>query len=225
MQLNSRLYYDSKSANASVYVQNMRHFYLYDEGQNTLIMSDVFAGPTCDFENAPIKGAPQWNAIATADTSAMTPLEVLALITKHFNVAIDSITNSTTTAIISGDCQKVFGDGFSIPSIPQEYITFPVYDELVLEQIRNTTIIPANSVAGTSLIQPLTSNPTGSTVPALQVQTHFYIPDEFGYGTAPYACTNGCICQDPKKGTITQNLIFSILPCLDVHPGAATSDR
>ena len=223
MQLNNKLYYDSDSRNASVYVTNMRHFYLYDEGQNTLVLSDLIHGPVCADLEENLDGAPQWNAMTMLDTSTMTPSDVLHALTRHFDVAIESITNSTSIALMSGDCQKVFGEGFKMPSIPQDYKIEPVFDPLFLEQVRNTTILPLCGVAGQSLLIPVQTNGDGSTVPENKVQTNYAIPVEFGYASSDvYNVCNGCIVQDPIKGTMTQNLQFSLVPVYD-RIDAATS--
>ena len=113
---------------------------------------------------------------------------------------------------MSGDCQKVFGPGFIIPEIPQDYVIVPEYDPLFLDQIRNTTVLPFGGISGDGTgVRPIVVNTDGAAVEEFDDVTEFLIPEEFGYGgNAYYYPGIGALLQSKITGTIAQSYIFSI---------------
>lgn len=176
----------------------MRHFYLYDEAHNMLVLDDIFAGPAVSANATDHK----FDAVFP-DISGKTTEQIYDAFIKHFDIAINHLSNSTTLAIISGDCQKVFGEGFTVPEIPQSYAVTPEFDPLMLDQIRNTVVVPFAMNQGKSsfIAGHSDASPVSTLVP---------LPIELGYGSAAYSVTSGTILQDVIHGTISQCYMFGL---------------
>lgn len=84
------------------------------------------------------------------------PYTVDALLQYGFDM-IDRLTRSEDMGIMNGDILKAYGTNtLKLASLPDYYPLVPLFDPLVLEQMKNSTIIPSEVLSNLNILQDAT---------------------------------------------------------------------
>lgn len=120
--LYSNIYKDSDNLKAQQYMFNPQLFYKYDE------TGSEYGG----------RLVPQLMPQATGGT----PMTFAQLRTFYRSMT-DAIAYSEDIGVMSGDILKAYGEGslFKLEAVQPDYVVTPVYNEEVLNQIHNSTIV------------------------------------------------------------------------------------
>lgn len=131
----SNIYKDADNEKAQQYIMTPEIFYRYDEA------------------SSPNGGKLQSinNTLNLSSTDFRTPDEVLDMI----KVNLDKVAYSEDIGVMSGDILKAYGQNalFKITPVDPDYMVVPVYNEEVLNQIHNSTLVNAYQTGGGSITQ------------------------------------------------------------------------
>lgn len=119
----SNIYKDSDVDKAQLYMFNPRNYYVFSETASET------------------GGSLNWNAFPTHDatTTVWKMKDIMAALKRQ----IDQVAYSEDIGVMSGDVLKAYGSEklFKISPIDPDYEIVPVYNEEVLNQIHNSTVI------------------------------------------------------------------------------------
>lgn len=149
----SNIYKDSENMKAQLYMFNPVGFYKLSE------TGSKFGGSLILQQFVPQGSDPK--------------LLKLDEIQNYFDLAINAMSYSEDIGVMSGDVLKAYGQEklFKLSSVDPDYMVVPVYNEEVLNQIHNSTILPLDcSDAGINITQNpdtgfLVWNPTKCSFP------------------------------------------------------------
>lgn len=109
----SGVWKDSDAEKAQFYITSPNSFSIYD--------------PTTQTTGGSLK--------AVAVPAAMTYAELVAYVTPF----LEAILSDEDMNIMSGDIKKAYGESlYSLVLVPEDYVAFPIYDEVFLSQIQNS---------------------------------------------------------------------------------------
>lgn len=121
----SNIYKDSDSNKAQMYMFNPIAFYMYSETSSTN-GGELIPMPITDL---------------TSNTFQINSLSVLET---YLTNLINAVAYSEDIGVMSGDILKAYGQDrlFKLTPVEPDYSVIPVYNEEVLNQIHNSTIVP-----------------------------------------------------------------------------------
>lgn len=121
----SNIYKDSDSQKAQLYMFNPAGFYFYDE------------------TTSKYGGKLSWTN-QFKDTSNNDVLLNFNTVINDFNSMIAKVSYSEDIGVMSGDILKAYGQEklFKLSPVTEDYMIEPVYNEEVLNQIHNSTVVP-----------------------------------------------------------------------------------
>lgn len=128
----SGYYLDSNQDKAQTYFFNPRGFFVFSldtNGAGQLVYSQL------------TKHVPNADVTRVTDTSAT--LLAVSEIVAYGSSIIDPILAEEDFAIMGGDILKAFGSQnvYMVSQIPEDYVVYPSFDEEVLDQIQNLTLM------------------------------------------------------------------------------------
>lgn len=131
----SNIYKDSDSMKSQIYMYKPQWFYAYDE------TGSKYGG----------------RLIRVTTPSSMT----LAQMQETFEKLFAPLAYSEDIGVMSGDILKAYGQDrlFKLSSVEPDYTVFPVYNEEVLSQIHNMTIVQPNLSSTTTASWNITQDP------------------------------------------------------------------
>lgn len=158
----SNLYKDADNDKAQIYMFTPAIFYQYDE------TGSQYGG----------------KLVAKPLLKAITSLLTYSQIVTQLNAAIDAIAYSEDIGVMSGDILKAYGQDklFKISPVEPDYEVIPVYNEEVLNQIHNSTLVNTSTSPGVLDItqDPNTGyliwNPTFNQESLIQLQAFVNMP-------------------------------------------------
>lgn len=160
----SNIYKDSDNEKAQQYMFVPGYYYQYSETSES-------TGGSLQLMNLPAAGVPSTNT-TTGNFNFNTVLNIL-------DNMINALSASEDIGVMSGDILKAYGQGslFKLSPVDEDYTVEPVYNEEVLNQIHNSTLVnaitgvDADTRAKFNITQNLSSN-----TPYLQFDPEF--PEE-----------------------------------------------
>lgn len=124
----SNIFKDASSSKAQMYIMNPYSYYVYDE------LSTPNHGSYL-----------QYNVIKPNSSSSLLKADDIINI---LETQLDAILNSEDIALISGDISAAYGGTLAVLSdILEDELIVPAYNEAVLSQIHNATILPSGLVS------------------------------------------------------------------------------
>lgn len=119
-----------------------------------------FFDPVSYYEYQPVESTTGGMLKEVTWTSLTTNYKVSDLIDK-LNSLLFSILQDEDMNIMSGDILKAYGSEnmLRLPQLPEDYMLYPIYDEMVLTQIQNMSITNRDNADITQEDQLLVSNP------------------------------------------------------------------
>lgn len=156
----SNVWLDSNNAKAQSYIFVPLYFYQYSESTNPK-GGELVAKPWSS-----------WISASTDYPSHMKPtLLSLSQVKAYMNSLIDVLYQSEDIGTMSGDILKAYGEGglFKLTPVAEDYSVKPVYNEEVLNQIHNATILNnsyhnGGTAAGSTSVFNITQNPDTLTI-------------------------------------------------------------
>lgn len=129
----SNIWADSADAKAQVYQFIPAYFFKYNE-TGSKFGGQLLATEWC-----------RWDTASSTFPSHDKPVQPVTFqqIQTYMNALIDALYMSEDIGIISGDILKAYGQGnlFKLTAVTEDYSVQPVYNEEVLNQIHNATIL------------------------------------------------------------------------------------
>lgn len=126
--LTSNIFKDAETIKSQAYVFVPSHYWVYAEGPTSTDLNQLNAIPY------------GWNPTAALPMGAqLTTTQLLDIL----NVQIQALVESEEIGIMAGDILKAYGAGnlIQVPSIAEDYVTVPNYDQEALVQINNATVL------------------------------------------------------------------------------------
>lgn len=204
----SNVWADSSDAKAQLYMFNPYYFYQYSE-------VTVGGGSL-----QPVEWC-KWTKNSTVYANQFNPtLKSFSEFVDYCDTLINSLSQSEDIGIMSGDILKAYESGnlFKVTAIEPDYTVSPVYNEEVLNQIHNATVLfetyrtPTNTWAITQDVnsQTLLFNPEMATEPynvnglVINMPWENVTPANTMVGTRLSCCTKSVITVDPTPTTHTE---------------------
>lgn len=151
----SNIWADASNPKAQLYQFVPLYFFKYSETTNPK-GGELIAQPFST-----------WVSDSTQYSSHMAPtLQTVDWAIEYLNGLIDALHQSEDIGVMSGDILKAYGQGslFKVTAVPEDYTVTPVYNEEVLNQIHNATVIcdtfhNGGTMAGSTSVFNITQDP------------------------------------------------------------------
>lgn len=134
---------------------NLPHLYIYDrheqlfssvyldyESQKSQAyiprLSDAYRYALVNKDEGTVVGELQLKTILPPGGGTITMKNFLDMVEAFYN----SFANNTDFATISGDMGRTFNELWEMDILPEDYLVLPGRNDLVLQQIRNSTVVP-----------------------------------------------------------------------------------
>lgn len=151
----SNVWADASNPKAQLYQFSPMYFYQYQENTNPQggVLKPI---PFCtfDYENMLYRSHGRVSQMSVEQMK------------RYLNALIDSLSLSEDIGVMSGDILKAYGQDklFKLSSVEPEYVVTPVYNEEVLGQIHNATIVASHYKADDISSCVVTQNVSAGTI-------------------------------------------------------------